>query len=386
MKWIKMFEKFKNEQEVAIIGGGIASLYCAYLVKKIYPEIKCTVYEKDQEIGGRVKMSKIQNVEIPTGAQFIRIGKDKRVIELLKDLDINLVPYELKIKHHNFETPDIDKLLKKLSKESKKFDRHKMNFKRFAKQVLADDFDKFVDYMGYTDYLNLDLQDTIDNYGLDDNVPGYLVADVDWNSVIDRLTKKIGKNNIKTGIEIKKIDTNSSGFILNGKYSCNKIIIGVTINCLKKLLDNKIYQEIQSQNFIKVFAKSEDLRINNYTVVKSPIRKILPHKQDVYTIAYSDNQDALNLENKKTEYFEKTLTSEFNRDINLTNVKKFFWEEGTHFYKPLSEDFSSRKEFIKSAQHPQDNIWVIGEMVALKQGWVNGALESVHNISFFKNI
>jgi monoamine oxidase len=67
-------------------------------------------------------------------------------------------------------------------------------------------------------------------------------------------------------------------------------------------------------------------------------------------------------------------------------LKKFFWEEGTHFYKPLPKEYKNRKDFIKVAQHPQDNIWVIGEVVSLKQGWVNGALESVQNISFFASI
>jgi len=71
----------------------------------------------------------------------------------------------------------------------------------------------------------------------------------------------------------------------------------------------------------------------------------------------------------------------FNKDIKIKKLKEFFWDEGTHYFKPLSKDFKSRKDFIKKAQHPEKNLWVIGEVVALKQGWVEGALSSVHKIS-----
>jgi monoamine oxidase len=88
-------------------------------------------------------------------------------------------------------------------------------------------------------------------------------------------------------------------------------------------------------------------------------------------------------ENLANDYFKKLLSDHFNKDIKITNVKKFFWEEGTHYYKPLI-GYKSRKEFIKDAQHPKNNIWVVGEVVAERQGWVEGALSSVEKISLFK--
>jgi hypothetical protein len=55
----------------------------------------------------------------------------------------------------------------------------------------------------------------------------------------------------------------------------------------------------------------------------------------------------------------------------------FYWEIGTHYYEPLPEEFEDREDFIKKAQHPLKNVLVVGEMVSLNQGWVEGALESV---------
>jgi hypothetical protein len=207
---------------------------------------------------------------------------------------------------------------------------------------------------------------------------------LDWSKVIEKLVNFIGKENIVLNTEVKSIKEKNGSFLINSKYECDGVIIGVTINALRNLLSNKIYNQIESQEFIKVFAKSKDLDVDKYNVVDSELRKVIPIKDDVYKIAFSDNKDALSIKSKSDSYFKKLLSDHFNKDIKITNVKKFFWEEGTHYYKPLPIEYKSRKEFIKEAQHPKDNIWVIGEVVAERQGWVEGALSSVEKISLFK--
>ena len=385
MKWIKLFENFNEITNIIIIGGGISSLYSAYLLKKNYPKIKYTIIEKSDECGGRVKMSNIEEVKLHTGAYFTRVDKDKILIKLLKDLDIKLNPYVLDI-DYSFKESDVDKLVKKLKKALPQWDRSKVKFKEFAKDVLGKDYDNFINTMGYTDFENADINDTLFNYGLEDNVPGYKVVNIDWSKVIDKLINFIGKENIVLNTEVKSIKEKQGSFLINSKYECDGVIIGVTINSLRNLLDNKIYNQIESQNFIKVFAKSKDLdSVDKYTITDSELRKVIPVKDDVFTIAYSDNKDAKSLKSKGNSYFEELLSTNFNKDIRINNVKKFFWEEGTHYYKPLPTEYKSRKEFIKEAQHPKDNIWVVGEVVAQKQGWVEGALSSVEKIDLFKN-
>ena len=385
MKWIKLFENFNEINNIVIIGGGISSLYSAYLLKKNYPKIKYTIIEKSDECGGRVRMSNLGDVKLPTGAYFTRVDKDRVLMKLLKDLDIKIDPYVLDI-DYSFKESDVDKLVNKLKKALPKYDRSKLKFKEFAKDVLGKDYDNFINMMGYTDFENADINDTLSNYGFDDNIPGYKIVNVDWSKVVDKLVSFIGSENIVFNTEVKSIKEKNGGFLINSKYKCDGVIIGVTINVLKNLLDNKIYNQIESQKFIKVFAKSKDLDIDKYTVVDSEIRKVIPIKDDVYTIAFSDNKDAVSIKSKNNNYFEELLSNHFNKDIKITNVKKFFWEEGTHYYKPLPIEYKSRKEFIKEAQHPKDNIWVVGEVVAEKQGWVEGALSSVEKISLFKNI
>lgn len=383
MRWIKLFESFKDLENIVLIGGGISSLYAAYLIKKKLPGVKYTIIEKDSKCGGRINMSKIDDVYIPTGAQFTRVDKDVILKKLLKDLNIKLDTYTLDM-DYTFKKQDIDQMIKKLNKNINKFDRSKITFKQFASEVLGQDYNKFIDMMGYSDFEKADIEDTMYNYGLNDNIPGYKAANVPWNIVIEKLIEEIGSENIILNTEVNSIKKENQSFLINSKIKCDGIIIGVTINQLRKLLDNPIYKQIGSQNFLKTFAKSDNLNIDKYTIVDSPLRKIIPIKDNIFTITFSDNKDAKKLKDKNKDYFENILSKQFNKDIKLSNLKKFFWEEGTHYFKPLLNKWKSRTEFINDAQHPKDNIWVIGEVVAEKQGWVEGALSSVEKISLFK--
>jgi monoamine oxidase len=62
------------------------------------------------------------------------------------------------------------------------------------------------------------------------------------------------------------------------------------------------------------------------------------------------------------------------------DVVKFYWEHGTHYYKPLSARWKDRDEFIRYAQNPVAGIYLVGECISKNQGWTEGALESVRAV------
>lgn len=70
--------------------------------------------------------------------------------------------------------------------------------------------------------------------------------------------------------------------------------------------------------------------------------------------------------------------------LHIESIKDFYWKNGTHYYTPLSSNFKNRQEFIKVAQRPDKNILIVGELISIHQGWVEGALESV-NITLTKD-
>jgi hypothetical protein len=117
------------------------------------------------------------------------------------------------------------------------------------------------------------------------------------------------------------------------------------------------------------------------------MQKVIPMDPDhgVYMIIYSDNADADFFKKyfKNNEKNRTTLNTLLENSLNLKgklrieNIKDFYWKNGTHYYTPLTSQFDRRQEFIEKAQHPDPNVLIVGEVISLHQGWVEGALESV---------
>jgi hypothetical protein len=127
-------------------------------------------------------------------------------------------------------------------------------------------------------------------------------------------------------------------------------------------------------------------------MVPGPLQKIIPINPDklIYMIAYSDNAKALALKNNldNTEanrnlfcrLMEKSLGIPHD-SLELLSIRDFYWQIGTHYYKPLNRKlYTNREVFVKNAQHPDKDILVVGEVVSRKQGWAEGALESVQKV------
>ena len=184
MRYLKFFESFNSEYDVVIIGGGIAGLYTAYLLSKTNKSF--LLIERDSQLGGRIKMDEINDVDIPTGAAYLRCDKDKSLIKLINDLDIKISPYELKM-DKTFQESDIDKIFKKLKSNLKDYSRDKINFKKYATEVLGkEDYQNLINMMGYSDFEKADFEDTVMNYGLDDNVSGNKMVNIDCNKLISK--------------------------------------------------------------------------------------------------------------------------------------------------------------------------------------------------------
>lgn len=106
-------------------------------------------------------------------------------------------------------------------------------------------------------------------------------------------------------------------------------------------------------------------------------------------ISYCDDRNAIgyasylqNTPNNRKFWenqLEKALSLEHNI-LKLHAIKAFYWPIGTHYYKPLNPIYKTRENFVNIAQHPNNNILVVGEMISRKHGWTEGALESVEKV------
>ena len=414
-----------------IIGAGIAGLYAAYNLKKTHPTSTFLLLEADHKkyIGGRIHQETFADHLVTTGAGIGRKAKDKYLIKLLDELHVNYNEFKVKTTY-TFDHLDLKKTLKELQHHFEKNHRPRCTFKEFTLPLLGSEkYKLFLLSAGYTDYENDGVEEVLYMYGFEDNVCCWTAFSVPWNDLTSKLVDNIGILNIKTNAFVTKIEdlndhvslnvsTNyNNGFEVNSnqrKYECRKLIIATTIKSLRKLLKTPIYNEIEAQPFFRIYATVSKKyievmkeKIKGTTIVTNELQKMIPMDPDhgLYMIAYSDNKNAMKLkysmkqsivsENRSynldklnytddKEYMTNLIKTAVGiPDLKLTKIVGFYRETGTHYYKPLNKTYSSRMEFIKQAQRPSKNIFVIGEVVSENQGWVNSALTTYHKIKNF---
>ena len=408
--------------DIIIIGAGIAGLYSAYNIKKLYPDKTFLLLEKNkkQYLGGRAVNDYFYGSEIATGAGIGRKRSDSLLIKLMKDLEFKYTEFKTIVDYSKTIKPvDIMKLIDSLKVSYKKHpELRNKTFKQFFIKMFDEKLYKdFVLSTGYTDYENADIYETLYNYTMKDIIPGWTGLYISWKGLVDKLYHFIGSRHFKFSsnvANIKRLDNNVTSLKrLDNKYLfeitteegniyySNKVIIATTISGILKIVpnassSNSLYKQIHGQSFIRIYAKfnkdsSEIIKslISHYTIIKDPLQKIIPinAEKGIYMIAYSDNQSALYLKkyilntSSNREVFCRLIEEALGlkTKLKINAIRSYYWIDGTHYYEPLHGNFKSREDFIYQAQHPQEGMVVVGEAVSLHQGWVEGALESVNN-------
>jgi hypothetical protein len=400
-----------NFYDIIIIGTGIAGLFSAYNIKNTSPETSFLVLEKYKKewIGGRSTNEMFHGTSIVTGAGVGRKDKDKLLIKLMDEIGVKYTEFVSKINYAETFTPvDIMQIMRKLKGEFMNHpELHNKTFKEFFLKILGAKLYKlFIVSSGYTDYENADLYDTLYNYGMEDNKGGWTGLYIPWKNMVDKLFQIIGKNHFRFSsevVEIKKVKESPCVFQIKTEtgivYNCNRVVVATSITGIQKLVRNQssLYKQIHGQAFLRLYAKfnkesTEIMKkyVPSYTIVPGPLQKMIPMDPDkgIYMIAYSDNKHALlqqkylkNTPENRNVYcdlIEEALGILPRGQLKILAIKDYYWSDGTHFYEPLRGDFKTRKEFIHKAQHPENGILVVGEVVSKNQGWVEGALESVN--------
>jgi len=402
--------------DIIIIGSGISGLYSALNIQKFSPNTSFLVLEKHKKqwIGGRTSNETFHGTSIVTGAGVGRKNKDKLLIKLMNDIGLGYSEYKSAINYSQlFSHLDIIEIVNKLKILYREHpELHSKTFKQFFIQTLGEQlYKKFIMSVGYTDYENADVYETLYNYGMDDDKGGWIGLHISWKKLVDTLYHKIGSEHFKFSsgvVSVKKIKDSPCLFEIktenNKVYHSNKVIVATTISGIKTLVPgaadkNSIYQQIHGQPFLRLYAKfnkgsSEIMKkyVTTYTILPGPLQKIIPIDADkgVYMIAYSDNNNALLLKDylKNTtrnrdlycELIEKSLGIP-NGSLHILDIKDYYWPIGTHYYEPLKrEEFQNREDFLYKVQHPEKGMLVVGEAVSIHQGWVQGALESVNAV------
>lgn len=397
--------------DIIIIGSGMSGLYSAYKIKELSPSTSFLILEKYKKnwIGGRTSNEMFYGTEIVTGAGIGRKSKDKLLHKLVHDFNLNTPEYTINPqKSKLIQIVDTNNIMNRLKKEYKGFKDKQFTFKQFATKVLGEkEYKNFILNVGYTDYENEDVLETLYYYGMEDNTSSLKAFHVPWRKLVLKLYHYIGENHFKFSnkvIDIVKTQETPCRFVINTEngvqYLCNKVIIGSTIDTIRKLLPSyPIYNDIEGQPFLRLYAKFTKKSIpvlkeyiKGFTFVPGPLQRIIPMDPDngVYMIAYNDNNNTIALKDylqntrKNRELYEMLLEKSLGmpeNSLTIIAIKDYYWSIGTHYYKPLNKQlYKSREEFIEKAQHPEKGILVVGECVSRNQGWTTGALESVNAV------
>jgi len=404
-----------------IIGTGIAGLYSGYQIKKHDKTARIVLLEQHEhcDIGGRIGMDDFYGVQIAKGAGIGR-KKDEVLVRLLRELGFPIHSSLSKIEYsplfYDKKEPtdpkkDIQQVVKYLRKEFKEYKEKtkdnkkiKKTFRDFSLQILGKEvYDDFLSKVGYQDFENTDIEEALYYYGFEDDICCNEIFHIDWNELIERFIEKIGIKNFRFSQKVESIEKKESNYQImtqSNIYIGKKIIVATTIKSLRKLFpDYPIYREIEGQPYLRIYGKFSKTSlpflkesVKTYTVLPSILQKIIPINpgKGVYMIVYNDNRNAYFLRNKlentekNRDYYERILEKSLllpKNSLELIAIKSYYWEIGTHYYSPLDRTrYKSRNQFIKEAQHPAENILVVGEVVSRTQGWTEGALESVDAI------
>jgi uncharacterized protein with NAD-binding domain and iron-sulfur cluster len=374
------------QKNAAVIGGGLGGLIAA--LRLLQNGHRVTLYERSDQLGGRAGMMRFAGIDVVTGAGILRFHKDKRLLALLNEFQIDHSVFPPSPKAE----PDfqIIKLYEILLNATPK---QQESFEAFAKRTLGRvNYEYFIHHMGYTDMEKASARETLSYYGLDDNIFPYTIVKFSWKDLVKKLVeriRKLGATILMNRSIDKRIVVREHSILVDGK-SYDHVVVATTISSLQKLLPKSIleyYKDIRAQPFLRTYAQfSKDTRglvaermAGNYRTVGHPLQKILTmdESRGVYMIAYADNNAAVShsrhLEN--ISYWENLVEKALSLppgSLKILKVKSCFWKEGTHYRIGTEKRYP-----IQTIVCPMKNVSVVGEAVTNHHGWTEGLLETI---------
>lgn len=383
-----------------IIGGGIAGLYAYHRLQNTPQKLNILLLEKNDYLGGRMKEQEFHGATVKLGAGVVD-ETCVHILALLSELKIKLKEFLFKLVDIYLPAFNINEAVKCVHTvyNQRTSNRLDLTVDEFLHQHFDKEFIRlFYLYADYTDFHNQDINDFINNYPMDDlKREEEILRTFKYADLFNKLKedKNILMNTEVTNIK-RQLLNNQKIFLINATYLTSNIITATTINCLRKLFNYEFMNEIRSTPFCRNFIYSHDVnKIGKGTILmKNELKKIIKINKDVLMAVYCDSNHArfwyqIHEYDKKrpglhVEVIKKLLKeNDPNLDLDIKDHLHHYWDEGIHYYKPSTYD---RHAWIIKNMHPEDNVYVCGEMLTIKQGWMEGAVQSVDMLfeNYFK--
>jgi hypothetical protein len=377
--------------DYCIIGGGIAGLYANYLLTK--KKQKCIVLEKNSTVSGRVREHEFHGVFLKCGAGIV-VPENKSLVKLLKKLGIKVVFAESSIKDLIVPAFDMGKAVKEVKKVYKKMTKKDL-LTLTAREILYKYFEKdfadnFILHSEFGDYSESSFEYLMKYYPINDldNQPFESMSGP-WSALVDKLTLP----NIETDYEVNTVEKKGTAFLINGEIQAKQVIFAVTISALENIkcigfkLPN-ISDYVGSTPFSRVYAYYKDGYTikDGYVKVGGMVDKVVKINKNVVMASYADGPKAvfwggvkkLPLEDQKKIVKEKLEDVGFNFG-NSDDIFIAYWTDGDHYIRPYGK-YKTIDNLLDKLSKPLKNVYIIGEMLSKRPGYVDGALQSVERI------
>ena len=377
--------------DYVIIGGGVAGLYANYLLVK--KKQNCIVLEKNSTVSGRVREHEFHGVLLKCGAGIV-VPENKSLVKLLKKLDIKVEFSPAGIK--DLITPAFDmniavKKVKKVYKTMTKKDLLTLTAREILYKYFEKDFaDDFILHSEFVDYLEGSFEYLMKYYPIEDldNQPFESMGGP-WTELVDKLTLP----NVRTDYDVSLIEKKGNTFWINGDIQTREVIFAVTITAIENIkcvgfkLPN-VSEYVGSTPFSRVYAYYKDGYImkDGYVKVGGMVDKVIKINKNVVMASYADGPKAVFWGGvKKLPLVEqKKIVKEKLEDVGFNfgtpdDIFIAFWSDGDHVIKPYGK-YKTIDNLLDKMSRPCKNVFIVGEMLSKRPGYVDGALMSVERM------
>lgn len=422
-----------------VIGGGISGLYSVQKLLEKYNNTKTILLIDERsyfggrlltnnrpqfEIGGArfndnhillkslLKMYNEPYTKIPSRTDYIQ--KDGDIVSYYKDSD---------------ET--FSCIMKRIIEKSKSCSKQKlrsMTLAEFIDEISESNemSQKLINIFGYnTEFTKMNALDSIESMNNDFISTNFHVLNNGFSHLMDAMHRSLSSRmnvemyNFTQALNMKKRQDKTTMYDIITKntkterrkvYRTKHVIFAIKAGQLSQFsLLSKIHPElkcIHGAPLLRIYARypQQKSRYNGPWFKNLPrmttnsfLRHIIPinPSNGLIMISYTDGDDIrpfyevdektgrINTKKLKSDNeIKKMISCEL--DIIFPGLvipkpvyfKAYLWHVGAHHWKPMCNS----SKIIRRVQKPLKNVYVVGEAVSHKQAWVEGALESVHNV------
>jgi len=377
--------------DVAIIGGGIAGLYANYLLTK--KKQNCIVLEKNSTVSGRVREHDFHGTKLKCGAGII-VPENKSLVKLLKKLGMKVEFSPAGIKDLITPAFDMDVAVKKVKKVYKKMTKKDL-LALTAREILYKYFEKefadnFILHSEFEDYLEGSFEYLMKYYPINDldNQPFESMGGK-WTELVDKLTLP----NIKTDYNANTVEKKGNMFLINGDIQAKQVIFAVTITALENIKCigfklPKVSEYVGSTPFSRVYVyyKDDYTMADGYVKTGGMVDKIIKINKNIVMASYADGPKAVfwggvkKLPLNEQKKIVKDKLGDVGFDFGTPDdIFIAFWTDGDHVIRPYGK-FRTIDNLLDKLSKPLKNVYIVGEMLSKRPGYVDGALMSVERL------